>query len=651
MKYSVIRFFLYPQFIISSAIILTFGLLLIHSEYSNLQKKSIEIEKQFIEGKEKNISSRVRVALSYIDYKRSTVEVRLKDLIKKKTYDAFSIINNIYQENRKSYSEQFIKKIIKDALRRLRYNDGRGYYFILRQDGIEELFPMNRKLEGTNFLKNKLLNPIIYPMIEMSKDRDEGYFPYMWTRPGNQKIFTEKISFVKVFRPYKWIVGTGEYKIDMMNIIQREVLSRFRDQEKSRNDLSNKMFILTGDGKTVFYNGKIIVDNMSINSNVISKVFDSFKKSETSFIKSSDNNGEIAYYEYFKKWNWIIGVSTDLKELSKLIDERERTKDNNIYWYATRISTMIVVLFILMLIINKVFQDKIKHHFEIFTFFFQKAEKDMSKIDRKMLMFSEFDLLATVANQMIDKRIELEDEKEKMTANIFITNKLASLGEMAAGIAHEINNPLTIIRGRADRIKRKFSDVDDVDTNSIDKIIASVDRIVKIVKSLRAFARSDSLGEFRTESVKDIVEDTISFCEDRFSSSGVKLEIDDINEGIVVFAKRSEVSQVLVNLLNNSLDAVLSQDNCWVKISVDFDSDYSYINVVDSGSGIGKDIEDKIFDPFFTTKDEHRGTGLGMSISQRIVESHSGSIYLDKSSPTTKFVVKIPCKGSKDLKK
>lgn len=251
-----------------------------------------------------------------------------------------------------------------------------------------------------------------------------------------------------------------------------------------------------------------------------------------------------------------------------------------------------------------------------------------------------------LANQLHNDFLLAQNKVKEQEAKIVESSKMASLGEMASSIAHEINNPLTIIYGKARQIQYYAShdprlEQKDKIVSDAEKILATVDRISKIIKGLRKISRDASQDSMEMVSIKDLIDETLSFCQQRFQQSEIefRLKINYVGE---VYCRQTEISQVLLNLLNNSYDAVQSFAEKWVELRVERENDKLFISVTDSGQGISKAVQSKIFQPFFTTKEVGKGTGLGLSISKGIVEAHFGRFYLDETSPNTRFVIQFP---------
>lgn len=247
----------------------------------------------------------------------------------------------------------------------------------------------------------------------------------------------------------------------------------------------------------------------------------------------------------------------------------------------------------------------------------------------------------------ITTRRDLESVTHRQRLQLARSEKLASLGAMAGGIAHEINNPMAIISGNAQRI-RSLAAKGLLDLKALlsiaEKIERTVHRIVKIVRGLRNFAKDGDKDPFETVSVKSLVEETLEFCQMRFKGSATQLILPSISPDLTIECRAVPISQVLLNLLGNAFDAIQSLPEKWIRMDIEADSEWISISIVDSGSGIPPEVREKLMQPFFTTKESGKGTGLGLNLSKSIVESHWGHLYLDQASTNTRFTVRLPRK-------
>ncbi len=253
--------------------------------------------------------------------------------------------------------------------------------------------------------------------------------------------------------------------------------------------------------------------------------------------------------------------------------------------------------------------------------------------DKKPIMM--YGLNTDVTEQLKIKN-ELELERTKSLRNA----KLASLGEMSAGIAHEINNPLAIIAGSVGLLERLASDPQKL-TAKVEMIKKSCERISRIVTGLKKFSRSSEKSNFETHVLADIAKEALFLTESNSKRNNTPVTFECQTEAQVV-CDDVEIEQVLVNLVNNAIDAVKPNSEKWVKIELTERDTFVVIKVTDSGKGIPETIQNKLFEPFFTTKRVGEGTGLGLSIAKGIIDEHKGMISLLPDCPNTCFEILIP---------
>ena len=237
----------------------------------------------------------------------------------------------------------------------------------------------------------------------------------------------------------------------------------------------------------------------------------------------------------------------------------------------------------------------------------------------------------------ITERIEKDKTIDQQRIKLSMTSRLASLGELSAGVAHEINNPLTIISATTISLSR-FKDDPEKFKNKIDVINKACERINKIVKSLKRFTHSAESGVYKNHSLAKIAKESIELTEIKSRQHHVSV-ICDIQSESEIFCDDVEISQVIINLINNAIDAVKDLDDKWVNIKITENNEIIFLKVVDSGPGIPDEIRTKIFNPFFTTKSVGEGTGLGLSITKGILDEHKAVITVITDAPNTSFEV------------
>lgn len=261
---------------------------------------------------------------------------------------------------------------------------------------------------------------------------------------------------------------------------------------------------------------------------------------------------------------------------------------------------------------------------------------------------------SSIPYEYVSIRFDITDKKnaenllENERTRLIHAEKMASLGEMAAGIAHELGNPIAAIQGRIELLEMQFKS-GKLDAEKIQKVISAIgelsERMTKIIRGMRALSRDGSADPFYPTNIVRVMSDVLGFSYERFKKNSIIVDFTFSNEDIQVLCKETLISQVFVNLLNNARDAIESFEEKWIKVHIqNLPHEWIEISVTDCGNGIKKGVYEKMFDPFFTTKDVGKGSGLGLSISKSIIEDHKGEFFLDLSSKNTKFVIRLPQK-------
>jgi len=250
-------------------------------------------------------------------------------------------------------------------------------------------------------------------------------------------------------------------------------------------------------------------------------------------------------------------------------------------------------------------------------------------------------LINAVAREIEEfvKRRQASAERLLLEQQLRHADRLATIGHLAAGVAHEINEPLGGILGFA-QLARKGSAVTESTANDLDRIIASCLQAREIVNKLKLFARQAPIQKTWV-ALADIVQDACSLVRGRCATQGIEIVTDLDAELPTVPADPLQLKQVLVNLAVNAVQAM--PGGGVLTIATRLDGHTAVIGVQDTGVGMAEDILAKIFSPFFTTKDVGEGTGLGLSVVHGIVTAHGGTIDVEsKSGNGAKFVVRLP---------
>lgn len=247
-------------------------------------------------------------------------------------------------------------------------------------------------------------------------------------------------------------------------------------------------------------------------------------------------------------------------------------------------------------------------------------------------------------NDQLEDQMKLKVQQlTSAELSLWESNKLASLGQLSGGVAHEINNPLQVINLHTDNLKSKAEkgEITAADviqgTNRIEKMI---DRISQITESLRRIARDHRTVDMQENDLVHIVQDTMVLCNDKIISNKIYFTMDLPQEPLKVKCNSVEISQIVLNLLNNSIDAVENLETKSIAVTLKQTENTVTLTVEDSGQ-ISPNVVPHLMEPFYTTKAFGKGTGLGLSIAKSIADNHGANLYYDKTKAHTAFVLEF----------
>lgn len=584
-------------FIITVSLIIT-GFLY-WDKQTTFQEQKIVISNEFIKTNKEKIKTEVDDLYEFIEKTQKETEERLKKSIKDRVYEAHNIAMRIYNENKDTKTREEITKMIKDVLVDIRFNNGRGYFFIYSFDYECILLPINRKLEGTSFYNFKEGGGtyLTRNIIEQLKKEREGFLSWSFYKPEDMKNQYKKIGFNIHFEPYDWFIGTGEYFVDFEEDVKKEVLeyiSRISQNEK------DYFFILNYDKKTFYHVIKELIGLPAQNvTNVeTKKAFDdmvSIAKSGEGFLTYNHkygNNNEFStktsYIKGLDNWQWVIGKGFYQDDIQQLLIEKEKQLDKD---YQRKIFNIFGIVFILtiILLIASMYISKI--------------------LERKFKKYK----------NEIDTHIK---ENTKQHHILFQQSKMAAMGEMLGNIAHQWRQPLSVITTAATgmKVQKEFGTLDDEAINrSVDTITDSALYLSKTIDDFRNFFKRD-----KTEtnfSTNEVIGKVLKLTKSQFKIREISIikNIEEFN----LFGLENEFVQALINILNNAKDALIDKEAPkLIFINVLKNDNKAIIKIADNGGGIDEKIIDKVCEPYFTTKHQSQGTGIGLYMTEEIIVKH-----------------------------
>jgi histidine kinase len=244
----------------------------------------------------------------------------------------------------------------------------------------------------------------------------------------------------------------------------------------------------------------------------------------------------------------------------------------------------------------------------------------------------------------LDRSQQVILEKQLLHAN-----KLVVLGTLGAGLAHELNNPLTSISLEAEYIQEKLESLGKIENirslkAAAGSILMGVERMNRVIEHLMVYSRKEEVGDRELLSVKSIIDDSFLFLDKQLKNRGIEVRLD-IDPELMIYGRKMDMESVIHNLLTNSRDAFQeanSEGKC-VNIQISkTEDDWMLLDYKDNAGGIPKGILDKVFDPFFTTKAEGHGTGLGLAITKKIIVEMGGIITCESRRGVSRFLIRLP---------
>jgi C4-dicarboxylate-specific signal transduction histidine kinase len=252
------------------------------------------------------------------------------------------------------------------------------------------------------------------------------------------------------------------------------------------------------------------------------------------------------------------------------------------------------------------------------------------------------------------KKRALVDPKETALSSLTMDQaslakqtKLTAMGQMASSIAHEINNPLSVIRMNAEILLEFCSEAKQSEKilEKCRKIISTTDRISGIIRALKSISASSTKPTFQWTPLSTVIEDVVDLCSPRFKLANIPLEIDFKGiKDLSFLIDSAQVSQAMINLLNNSFDAIQALPEKWVRLTANIDGSNLNLSVTDCGTGISEDILKDILNPFFSTKENHNGLGIGLNLVHSYAAFHDGTLQYSLVDGHTTFSLELPLK-------
>ena len=268
------------------------------------------------------------------------------------------------------------------------------------------------------------------------------------------------------------------------------------------------------------------------------------------------------------------------------------------------------------------------------------AQSNVKLGDSRKAMIHIMGDLRETTQEMERREQELREKQEQLVQ----AGKLATLGELTTGVAHELNNPLNNIGLFVGNVLDQLRSGDLKPARVEQELESAMEQVQKataIISHLRTFGRAAPVS-LQPVDVDEVIERSLLLMQEQLRLRGIEIGLDLCSDELVVLGNAIQLEQVFINLLTNSRDALDGSRGKTIRVATSRDEEWIRVRFADTGPGIPRDLEQRIFDPFFTTKEVGTGTGLGLSITYSIVKEHGGSIAVEPTRRGAAFLIELP---------
>ena len=412
-------------FIVYSTIIIIISMILVGVVYSLMEIWDFNREAEqdridYFENQKTLVKNEIEKLFDYIELSRRFVQNNTEQNLLVKTNGAYQIINSIYQSNQ-NLSDNQIKKHIKDALRPIRFNNGRGYIFIMTMDGISELSPINSNLEGKNLinLQDDLDNFVVKQEIELIKEKGEGFVIGHWTKPElNSGMVFKKKSYIKYFEPFNWYIGCGEYLDDVEKDIQTEILKKIKEIKFGDEGY---IFANTYDGYALVIDSDELKEGENIwemtdpnGVKVIQIEREAVRNPDGDYIQyswkrfsSSKISPKISFMKGIDDWEWMVGAGVYFDDIENIIIRERKLLFKNLQ--KRLIITFILLIFVILIeyLIAKRISKNLDKNFSIFTNRLERAVSSGYLLKKENYSLKDIKLAVPIINSIIQEKLDI----------------------------------------------------------------------------------------------------------------------------------------------------------------------------------------------------------------------------------------------------
>lgn len=615
----------------------------VHSEYRNFEARAERIRLDMLATRKAFLRDIVHNTIQSIEYQRRQIEDRTRSLLVSRVDNAAAIAGHLWDLYGDREPRTVVESRIREALRPLRYDGGRGYVFAVDVMGRAQLSGTLPAQEGHDMIGARDADgrPVVPEMIAaVTAGNGASFYEYRWTRPDHPGGNHRKLAYLRLIEPLNWVIGTGEYLEDVDADIRQEVAAWL---ESIRYGSDGYMFaadwnglVIAGPGKGQVVRSVTDARGLKVVEALIATArggggFVEYVQPHVQDDGRFRTEAKLSYVEPVADWQWYVGAGVYIGDVETEVAAARATLERQIFVTLIKVVLLVVVLAVLMYALSRRATRSVARDVAAFEAFFAADGRNAACLDACAMTSAEFTRLAQAAHAMAAARNTAERGLADRTRQLELSN--TELERFAWIASHDLQEPLRTVASFLQLLERRLDGrLGPEEREYLAYAVAGARRMRAQIQGLLAYARRKAeTPNPQPVSLQQVVEETLAALGELVAEAAPTVEAANLPE---VVGDPDQISTIMQNLLSNALRFRDPARPLTIRVTAQTvrrpGGPAWRIAVSDSGIGIPQSYRG---DAFALLKrlhaDDVAGTGIGLSVAKALVEAHGGEIGMD----------------------